>query len=287
MKKQLFLSIALLISLILTACNSDNDTNETSQPQPSDNTSQEEPSDDMPQEGSSGYDRSLVEFPEDYKEGVLYTTVNRGNMSGEIYTSREVIEAVQDGQSIPSGAVITYEIYRDGELDEIFVMEKRTDSDWDNQNPEGTPRTGDWLFQEFNGDRSLDYEEGVGRCFSCHANSERNDFVKRFDEMQSYDLGTASTDSDSDIQLEGVLAEDWEVRELVNQLDTPYSLDDEESSLPNIDVADNMLSGLTEDYRWSEVHQNQEKTGIIDQTLSAVYLQQFLDDINKNEFPAG
>ncbi|MFD1171778.1 hypothetical protein [Oceanobacillus picturae] len=99
MKKHFFLSIALLISLILTACNSDNDTNETSQP--SDNTSQEEPSDDMPQEDSSGYDRSLVEFPEDYKEGVLYTTVNRGNMSGEIYTSREVIEAVQDGQVNP------------------------------------------------------------------------------------------------------------------------------------------------------------------------------------------
>ncbi|MFD1171777.1 cytochrome P460 family protein [Oceanobacillus picturae] len=190
---------------------------------------------------------------------------------------------------MPSGAVITYEIYSDGELDEIFVMEKRTDSDWGNQNPEGTPRTGDWLFQEFNGDRSLDYEEGVGRCFSCHANSERDDFVKRFDELQSYDLEdlTASMNSDSDIQLAGVFAEDWEVRELVNQLDTPHGLDDEESSLPNIDVADNMLSVLSEDYRWSEVHESLEKAGIIDQTLSAVYLQQFLGDITKNEFPAG
>ncbi|MBD1379898.1 cytochrome P460 family protein [Metabacillus arenae] len=197
MIKLLFPGLALMMVLTLTACNSNND------------TSQQEPSGDTAEKESSGYDRELVKFPENYDKGVNYATVNRGNVREEAYTSREAIEAVQNGQPIPSGTVVTLEIYRDEELSEIFVMEKRTG--WGDQNPPDTPRNGDWLYQEFNGDRSLDYEEDIGRCFSCHANQERDDFVNTFDEMKNEDL-TVSKDSSTESRFAGIYAEDWEVK---------------------------------------------------------------------------
>jgi hypothetical protein len=211
MKKLFIKAFALVMALILTACNSNNDTNDMSQQEPTGDTSQQEPTGDTSQQDPSVYDRELVKFPENYKEGVLYTTVSRGNMRGEIYTSREAIEAVQGGQPIPSGTVITYEIYDDDELSEIFVMEKRTG--WGDQNPPDTPRNGDWLYQEFNGDRSLDYEEDIGRCFTCHANQERDDYMQRFDEMKSFDLEdvTGSKVSNTESRFAGISTEGWEI----------------------------------------------------------------------------
>lgn len=210
MKKLLFPSLALVMSLTLTACNNNNDTNEVPQQEPSGDTSQQEP---------SGYDRELVKFPENYDKGVNYTTVHRGNVREELYTSREAIEAVQNGETIPDGTVITLEIYRDEELDEIFVMEKRTG--WGDQTPQGTPRNGDWQYQEFNGDRSLDYEEDIGRCFTCHANQERDDFVNTLDEMKSYDFEdfTGSKDSSTESQIAGVTTNHWKVKAVADNLE--------------------------------------------------------------------
>ena len=56
----------------------------------------------------------LVSFPDNYAEGVHYATVKRGNITEELFTSRTAIEAVKNGQPIPSGTVITMEDYRDG-----------------------------------------------------------------------------------------------------------------------------------------------------------------------------
>ena len=49
----------------------------------------------------------LVTFPDSYTAGVLYATVDRGNIKEEIFTSRAAIDAVKNGQPIPSGTVIT------------------------------------------------------------------------------------------------------------------------------------------------------------------------------------
>jgi hypothetical protein len=68
----------------------------------------------------------LVKFPESYTAGVLYATVDRGNITEEIFTSCEAIDAVKNGQPIPRGTVITLVDYRDGELFQYVVMEKRT-----------------------------------------------------------------------------------------------------------------------------------------------------------------
>jgi hypothetical protein len=68
----------------------------------------------------------LVRFPENYAKGGRYAAVTRGNVREELFTSRATIDAVKDGQPIPSGAVITMEDYRDGKLFRYVMMEKRT-----------------------------------------------------------------------------------------------------------------------------------------------------------------
>ncbi|WP_156940411.1 hypothetical protein [Paenibacillus forsythiae] len=46
----------------------------------------------------------------------LFTTYDRGDIHENIYiNSREAIEAVQNGEELPSGTVITLEGYKDGE----------------------------------------------------------------------------------------------------------------------------------------------------------------------------
>ena len=58
----------------------------------------------------------LVKFPKDYAESVLYATVERDKIKEEIFISRAAIDAVKNGQPIPSGTVITLVDYRDGKL---------------------------------------------------------------------------------------------------------------------------------------------------------------------------
>lgn len=220
MKKRLFSFLALVVSLTLTACNN-NDIYGISQQEQSSGSSKQE---------SPGSGTELVKFPEGYEKGELFTTVTRGNTYEELYTSREAIEAVQNGQLIPSGTVITLEIYEDEELDRIFVMEKRTG--WGDQNPTDM-RNGDWQYQSFSPDGSVDEEADIGRCFSCHANVERDDYVNKLDEMKSYDLKelTGSKDGSTESQNIGFHANSWELKEVAAHLDGPQDIHDEDSSL--------------------------------------------------------
>jgi hypothetical protein len=206
MKCLIFHSLALMI-LILTACNS-NDTNEVSQ---------QEPLDESSEQASSVAGTSLVKFPENYDKGVLYTTVTRGNTYEELYTSREAIEAVQNGEPIPSGTVITLEIYKDEELDRIFVMEKR--NGWAEQN-QSEMSNGDWQYQEFTEDGSVNEEADIGRCFSCHANQERDDYVNTLDEMKDFDLDniTGFNEGKTESEIAGIPTDEWEVKEFGNHL---------------------------------------------------------------------
>jgi hypothetical protein len=70
----------------------------------------------------AGAGRDLVKFPENYADGIHYTTVTRGNTREEIFTTQAAIGT----QPMPSGTVITMEDYRDGKLFRYIVMEKRT-----------------------------------------------------------------------------------------------------------------------------------------------------------------
>jgi cytochrome P460 len=123
-----------------------------------------------------------VKFPESYTVGVLYATVDRGNITEEMFTSRAAIDAVKNGQPIPSGTVITLVDYRDGALCRYVVMEKRTG--WGAEYPP-EKRHGEWEYQAFNADKSVNDKEDLNRCFSCHKTKEQQDFVFTFDQMKS------------------------------------------------------------------------------------------------------
>ena len=89
---------------------------------------------------------------------------------------------MKKGQPIPSGSVITLVDYRDGKLFRYVVMEKR--AGWGAEYPP-EKRTGEWEFQAFNTDKSVNRSENLDRCFSCHNPQARQDFVFTFDRMKS------------------------------------------------------------------------------------------------------
>jgi hypothetical protein len=125
--------------------------------------------------------RELVVFPEQFAAGVHYATVKRGNITEELYTSREAIDAAKSGKPFPSGTVITLVDSRDGKLFRYVVMEKRTG--WGAEFPPAQ-RTGDWKFQSFNPDRTVKADEDLGRCMSCHQSRAGDDFVWSADQMK-------------------------------------------------------------------------------------------------------
>jgi hypothetical protein len=118
---------------------------------------------------------------------------------------------VQDGQPIPSGTVITLKIFEDEELYRYFVMEKR--DGWGSQYPPDM-RNGEWEYNAFTADGAVAYEEDIGRCFTCHANQMRDEFVNKYDEMKSYEFEdvTGSKDSSTESRFAGIPTEDWEVK---------------------------------------------------------------------------
>jgi hypothetical protein len=133
--------------------------------------------------GISAYaDGTLVKFPEGFERGVKYATVNRGNIQQDLYTSREAIDAVRAGQPFPSGTVITLVDSRDGKLFRYVVMEKR--SGWGANYP-ADKRNGEWEFQAFNADRTVNRNENLDRCFSCHKGQAQADFVFTRDRMKA------------------------------------------------------------------------------------------------------
>ena len=129
-------------------------------------------------------DGDKVVFPENYAEGVHYTTVHRGGIREELFANPEAIEAVKKGQSIPSGTVLMLVDYRDGAVYRYVVMEKRTG--WGAKYPP-EQRNGEWEFQAFNADKSVNRNENLARCFSCHKSQAANDFVFTLDAMKNAD----------------------------------------------------------------------------------------------------
>ena len=124
----------------------------------------------------------LVAFPERFAEGVLYATVQRGNITEHIYTSRTAIDAVKNRLAIPGGTVITMADYRDGKLFRYVVMEKR--AGWGAGYP-AEKRNGEWEFQAFNADKTVNRGENLDRCFACHKGQEQHDFVFTLDRMKA------------------------------------------------------------------------------------------------------
>jgi hypothetical protein len=177
--KKSYLLFVFVVAFLLSGCGNGSNTNEMN------NETIDEMSDTtQPPAEQQGNESGLVKLPENYTDDVIYTTVDRGNAHEKLYASPETIEAVQNGEPIPDGTVLTLEIFRDEVLSDIFVMEKR--SDWGDQPTE--EQNGDWRFQAYNGDRSLNTKRDVASCISCHASQERDDYIYTLDEMKTFQI---------------------------------------------------------------------------------------------------
>jgi cytochrome c553 len=213
LKKLLLLAFGLVIASIFSACGSSNNDMTNSTRQAEQTAMDSSMTTSTRETAPSGTDSEQVELPENYDKGVLYTTVTRGNVKELLYTSREIIEAVKAGKPFPSGTVLTLEIYRDGKLSDIFVSEKRTG--WGDQN--STKKSnGDWRYQAFIADKSVNTKRDIGSCISCHASEVRDDFVYTYNQMKSFKLEDFKSlqDTSTESRLAATPLADWEYNAL-------------------------------------------------------------------------
>jgi Cytochrome P460 len=143
-----------------------------------------------------------VVFPENYAKGVLYTTVDRADNKQyrELYSTPEAIEALKAGKPIPSGTVLTLVQYKalltaagdpqkdangrfiKGPLIGYAVMEKR--DGWGAEYSDDV-RNGEWEYQSFKGDKSVNDKANLKACFTCHKPLDKQDFVFSFDKLKT------------------------------------------------------------------------------------------------------
>jgi hypothetical protein len=213
LKKLLLLAFGLVTAFTFSACGSNNNDMTNSIRQAEQSATDSAMTNSTRETEPPGTDSEQVKLPENYDKGVLYTTVTRGNAKELLYASRETIEAVKAGKPFPSGTALTLEIYRDGVLSDIFVSEKRTG--WGDQN---SPKksNGDWRYQAFTADKSVNTKRNIESCISCHASQVRDDFVYTNNQMKSFKLEdfTASQDNSTESRIAGIPLEDWELNAL-------------------------------------------------------------------------
>ncbi len=127
-----------------------------------------------------------VVFPENYANGVLYTTVDRpdNKQFRELFVSPPTaVEAAKKGEPMPSGAVVTLVQYAavldvngnpqvgpngrfiKGNLVGYTVMEKR--AGWGAEYPDNV-RNGEWEYQTFKADKTPNTAANLTACFNCH-----------------------------------------------------------------------------------------------------------------------
>lgn len=128
-------------------------------------------------------EETRVTFP-DLDALIHYTTVNRGDVTEHMLTTQAAIDAVQAGQPIPAGTQVVLVDYRDDEVYRYFVMEKG--ADWGADYDEGR-RTGDWQFQFYWGDRSINMEEDTARCQSCHQSRAESEYMYTYNDLRRFE----------------------------------------------------------------------------------------------------
>jgi hypothetical protein len=141
-----------------------------------------------------------VAFPTGYRGHALYFTADRAvnDTVRVFYVSPEAARRAKPGDPLPSGTVITMEIYKaklgdagkpakdgrgrfvKGELVSIQVMEKRTG--WGSEYSEGL-RNGDWDYAQFDPDGRLNHPADATVCLGCHRKMASQDFVFSFPQL--------------------------------------------------------------------------------------------------------
>jgi plastocyanin len=143
--------------------------------------------------GAAGPDK--VKFPANWKDHVLYTTVDRYDIKQhrELYASTQAaVDALKAGRPLPDGTVLTLIQYKarvdaagnpvkgadgrfvKGDLIAHTVMEKR--KGWGAEYP-AEWRNGEWEYALFNAAGALNEKANYKACFQCHKPHEKADFV--------------------------------------------------------------------------------------------------------------
>ena len=135
------------------------------------------------QPGQARAEPNRVTFPSNLDKLVHYTTVKRGNVTEHLLTSQEAIDAIKLGKTMPSGTHVVLVDYRDGKVFRYFVMEKRDGwgADFD-----AARRTGDWQFQHFKPDKTVNMSETTARCQSCHQGREDKQHLFTFNDIERF-----------------------------------------------------------------------------------------------------
>lgn len=143
-----------------------------------------------------------VAFPDNYAKGVLYTIVDRpdNKQYRELYSTPEAIAALKAGQPIPSGTILTLVQFKakldaagepekdangrfvKGDLIGYTVMEKR--AGWGAEYGDDI-RNGEWEYQAFKADRTVNDKANLKNCFTCHKPLDKQDFVFSYDKMKA------------------------------------------------------------------------------------------------------
>ncbi len=113
-----------------------------------------------------------------------YTTVRRGEVTEHMMTTRDAIDAVESGKPIPPGNHVVLVDYREGEVYRYFVMLKG--EGWGEEYAEAE-RAGDWQFQWFWADGSINMDEDTARCRSCHRRRADVEFMYTFDDLLAFE----------------------------------------------------------------------------------------------------
>jgi hypothetical protein len=153
--------------------------------------------------GPAGAGGDKIAFPENYASGVMYMTFDgaANKTFRELYTSAAAAEAAKKGEPLPSGTVITMVQYaakldaagnpeKDGngrfiKTDTIAgygVMEKR--AGWGTEYPDNV-RNGEWEYQVFKADKTVNTGAKLGACFECHKPQDKQDFVFSYEKLKT------------------------------------------------------------------------------------------------------
>ena len=135
-----------------------------------------------------------IAFPAQYKDHVLYTTVDRydNKQYRELWGTADAVAAMKAGKPLPSGSVLTLVQFKaqvdagglpvkgpdgrfvKGDLVAYTVMEKRTG--WGTEYP-AEWRNGEWEYAAFGPDGKLNEKANYKACFECHKPHEKTDYV--------------------------------------------------------------------------------------------------------------
>lgn len=136
-----------------------------------------------------------IVFPDNFKSGVLYTTVDRYDVKQyrELYASSQAaVDAMKAGKPLPDRTVLTIVQYKaqvdaqgnpvkdangrflKGDLVGYGVMEKR--QGWGAEYPVDL-RNGEWEYSAFTPDQKFNDKANFKGCFQCHKPHEKMDFV--------------------------------------------------------------------------------------------------------------